>query len=320
MRRPKVAILNEHRTWQVGLCEELRRRDIDFCEIRIQEAHFNISEHFRDIDLVINRASPSAKERHHHAALFFTLQLIEHFEQLGIPVINGSQAYSLEISKARQYQLLQRLGLRFPHTIVVNSSEQAVAAAGSLCRPLVLKPNVGGSGMGYKGFREHDDLTIEEAEKVLAASLDRTAVLQDYVHPDDDKSYRVQMIGTTHLYTVSAEGGGANKCLAADCDQNDSVSSPISTTDCSDQRPIFAEHKEIPEVIDEVARIAVAGALDTCGVEYLIHEGQRYYYDINALSVFADNTLIQFAPQQDPTTQFVNLIEERLTEVRRDAA
>jgi len=320
MRRPKVAILNEHRTWQVGLGEELRRRDIDFCEIRIQGAHFDISDEFRGIDLVINRASPSAGKRDHHAAVFFTLQLIEHFEQLGIPVINGSQAYLLEISKARQCQLLKGLGLRFPHTIVLNSSEQAVAAVGNLCRPLVLKPNIGGSGMGYKGFREHDDLTFEEADKVLAASLDRTAVLQDYVHPDDHKSYRVQMIGTTHLYTVSAEGGGANKCLAADCDQNDTVTSPIKTTDCDDQRPIFAEHQELPEVIEEVARIAVAGGLDTCGVEYLIHDGKRYYYDINALSVFADNSLIQFAPHEDPTTRFVNLIEQRLSQLRRDAA
>ena len=64
----------------------------------------------------------------------------------------------------------------------------------------------------------------------------------------------------------------------------------------------------------------MAGGFDTCGVEYLIRDGKRYYYDINALSVFADSTQIQFPPGQDPTVLFVNLIEERLSQVRRRAA
>jgi len=316
MRRFKVGILNEHRTWQVGLCEELRRRDIDFREIRIQGTYFDINDEFSDIDLVINRASPSAYNRNHQAAIFFTLEMIEHFEQLGIPVINGSLAYRLEISKARQCRLFQQLQLPFPRTIVVNSPEQAVEAAGSLCIPLVLKPNVGGSGMGCTTFARHDDLTIEKATEVLAASVDRTAVLQDHVHADDHKSYRVQMVGLDHLYTVSAIGGGANKCLDPDCHQYD----PIKTTGCSDQVPVFAEHDELSEAIDEVRKIALAGNLDTCGVEYLIHEGKRYYYDINALSVFANKTQIHFEPKDDPTTRFVNLIEQRLSQLRRDAA
>ena len=185
MHRSKVAILNEHRTWQVGLCEELRRRDIDFREIAIQGTSFNLSsDDFTDIDLVINRASPSAGKRKNHASLLFTLQLIEHFEQLGIPVINGSQAYSLEISKARQCQLFKRLGLPFPKTVVVNSAEQTVRAAGDLCFPVALKPNIGGSGIGYKDFMTPAALTADEAAEVFEASLYKTAVLQEFLNPD----------------------------------------------------------------------------------------------------------------------------------------
>jgi biotin carboxylase len=311
--RPKVAILNEHPTWQVGLCEELRRRDIDFREIPIQATSFNLSSsEFRDIDLAINRSSPSAITRNHQASLFFTLELIEHLERLGIPVINGSQAYSLEISKARQCQLFHRLEIPFPQTIVVNSAEQAVRAARDLVFPLVLKPNIGGSGSGCNFFRRNEELTVSEAVKVLKASLDHVAVLQEYLDPDDLKSYRVQMIGTTHLYTVSAHGRGANKCLSPDCVPPELYDPHASVPPCTDERPSFAEHKESPEVIDEVARIAVAGGLDTCGVEYLISEGKRYYYDINALSIFADERQVQFAAPVNPTARFVDLIEQRL--------
>jgi formate-dependent phosphoribosylglycinamide formyltransferase (GAR transformylase) len=309
LRRPKVAILNEHPTWQIGLCEELYQRDIDFCEIPIQGSYFNISsDQFSEIDLVINRSSPSARKRKNQASLFFTLQLIEHFEQLGIPVINGSRAYSLELSKARQCQLFQDLGLPFPQTIVVNSAEQVLEAANrNLTPPFVLKPNIGGSGLGYKLFKRRQDLTVNKAASVLRTSLDKTAVLQKFVNPDHDKTYRVQMIGSSHLYTVSARGGGANKCLSPDC------APPARHVSGCTNRPVFAEHKPSKDVITEVRRIAKAGGLDTCGVEYLTSKGKRYYFDINALSVFADNTKVQFEKSIDPTARFVDLIEKHLS-------
>jgi formate-dependent phosphoribosylglycinamide formyltransferase (GAR transformylase) len=319
MRRPKVAILNEHPTWQVGLRDELNRRDIDFCEIPIQASSFSLnSDEFGDISLVINRSSPSALKRKNQASLFFTLQLIEHFERLGIPVINGSQAYALELSKARQCQLLKQLGLPFPKTIVVNSAEQVVGAAKNLPPAVVLKPNIAGSGLGYRFFKNPQDLTVEKAARVLRRSLDKTAVLQEFVNPDKDTTYRVQMIGLAHCYTISARGGGSNKCLSSNCDPPDSRSPHKSP--CSKRRPKFAEHKESKKVIEEVKRIVMAGGFDTCGVEYLVRDGKRYYYDINALSVFADNTQIQFPPGWDPTACFVDLIEERLSQVRRRAA
>ena len=315
MRRPKVAILNEHPTWQLGLRDELNRRDIAFCEIPIQGSFFCLnSDEFEDISLVINRSSPSALKRKNHASLFFTLQLIEHFEQLGIPVINGSQAYSLEISKARQCQLFKQLGLPFPRTIVVNSAEEVIKAAKNLPPGVVLKPNIAGSGLGYRFFRNPQDLTVDKAARILRRSLDKTAVLQEFINPDNDTTYRVQMIGLDHRYTISARGGGSNKCLSPNCNPHGSRSG------CSKHRPKFAAHTESKKVIEEVQRIVVAGGFDTCGVEYLIRNGKRYYYDINALSVFADSTQIQFAPGDDPTVRFVNLIEERLSEVRRRAA
>src|ERR1043166_7989416 len=151
MNSPKVAILNEHDRWQNELRDKLQKAGILVYTIPIQEHSFDINrDEFSDFDLVVNRASPSAGKRGHRAAILFTLQVIEHFERLGIPVINGSQAYMLEISKARQCQLLRQLRLPFPRTIVVNSAKRAVEAAEMLGLPVLLKPNIGGSGANVK--------------------------------------------------------------------------------------------------------------------------------------------------------------------------
>jgi len=312
--RFKVAILNEHETWQNDLFEKLRRAGIDIFKIPIEKHSFDISRNeFPDIDLVINRASPSAGARNHQAAVLFTLQLIDHFEQLGIPVINGSRAYMLEISKARQYQLLRRLELPFPRTIVVNSSERAVQAAETLGPPLLLKPNIGGSG-AYILPCEKQEPDLNAAEKVLNASADGIALVQEYKKPDNETTYRVQMIGTDHVYSLKAIGRSLNRCpRKKDCEPSEQTGKP----DCYPLEIKFEAHDEDPEVLEQVRRIVRAGGLDTCGVEYLISEGALFYFDINALSNIVDDPATMFNGHEnfeDPTDRFVKFIKRRLTE------
>ena len=55
---------------------------------------------------MFNRASPSAYLRGHATSTFHTLHWLRHVERLGIPVVNGSEAYAYELSKASQLDLL----------------------------------------------------------------------------------------------------------------------------------------------------------------------------------------------------------------------
>jgi glutathione synthase/RimK-type ligase-like ATP-grasp enzyme len=313
----KVAILNEHESWQSDLYAKLRRAGIDIYKIPIEKYSFDISRNeFSDIDLVINRASPSAGARDHQAAVLFTRELIDHFERLGIPVINGSRAYMLEISKARQYQLLRRLGLPFPRTIVVNSSERAVQAAANLGPPLLLKPNIGGSGADIK-LCDKREPGLKAAETVLNASADGIALVQEYKKPDNQTTYRVQMIGTEHVYSLKAIGRSLNRCpRQRDCKPPERAGKP----DCNPPEMEFEAHHEDPEVLDQVRRVVTEGGLDTCGVEYLISEGARYYFDINALSNIVDDPKTMFKKHknfEDPTERFVEFIKRRLAEGER---
>ena len=58
-------------------------------------------------------------------------------------------AFRYEISKALQLSLLESLRQPYPRSRVINHQEEAPAASDGLRYPVVVKPNVGGSGRGH---------------------------------------------------------------------------------------------------------------------------------------------------------------------------
>jgi len=75
-----------------------------------------------------------------------------------VRVVNGSRAFTHETSKALQLALLERLGLPYPKARVINHASRAVSAAETVGYPLIVKPNIGGSGAGIKRFSSRDEL------------------------------------------------------------------------------------------------------------------------------------------------------------------
>jgi len=61
-------------------------------------------------------------------------------------VVNGYRCFNHEISKALQLTNLEKLGLPYPKAHVINHPSQALAAAAAIGYPVVIKPNIGGSG------------------------------------------------------------------------------------------------------------------------------------------------------------------------------
>ena len=85
----------------------------------------------RDVpySLVVNRVSPSSFFRDHAASILYARQYLAYLRDLGVPVVNGYNAFTLETSKALQLLLFERLGLPYPRARVVNHVSQLVAAA-----------------------------------------------------------------------------------------------------------------------------------------------------------------------------------------------
>ena len=125
--------------------------------------------------------SPSAFTRGHTEAIFYTLQYLAHLKQIGANVLNGYDAYVYEFSKARQIGLLHRLGLPYPRARVINHASQASAAAEGLTFPVIIKPNIGGSGAKIVKFNSPQDLRTAAEGGFLDLGIDHTALVQEYL-------------------------------------------------------------------------------------------------------------------------------------------
>src|SRR5919205_1971842 len=139
---PRLAIYYEHPEWFKPLFAELDRRGVPYDRLQAHEHTFDPAERRSPYRLIVNRMSPSAFRRGHGNAIFFTLAYLAHLKEIGANVLNGYDAYAYEFSKARQLDLLEQLGLRYPRARVINHPSQAPGAAEGLTFPIVIKPNI----------------------------------------------------------------------------------------------------------------------------------------------------------------------------------
>ena len=110
MDRP-IGILYEHPLWFAPLFAELERRGVPYEPIDAARLSWDPADTERRYSLVVNRMSPSAWTRGNERAMFATLHYLAYLEHIGTPVLNGHDAYLLELSKARQLSLLASLGI-----------------------------------------------------------------------------------------------------------------------------------------------------------------------------------------------------------------
>jgi glutathione synthase/RimK-type ligase-like ATP-grasp enzyme len=300
-----VAILYEHPLWFEPLFAELESRGIPYERLHAEGHGFDPAACEVPYSLVVNRMSPSAWTRGHARAIFHTLDYLAHLDGIGARVLNAYGAYAYELSKARQLALFARLGVRHPRTRVVNDHVTALEAARELRFPVLVKPNIGGSGAGIVSFDSTDELAGAE----LDFGLDGVALVQERIPARGDSIVRVELLGGELLYAIRIllVPGSFNLCPADYCELPgvaDGVSGrglPIEAFDPPD------------EVVEDAKRIAAAAGMDVCGIEYVVDDrnGEAYFYDLNALSNFVAD-----APNVIGFDPFVNLVDliERLRE------
>jgi hypothetical protein len=313
-----IGILDEHPHWSDRLIAELRRRDLPFEKIDVSNTAFLPAARERRYSVLVNRVSPSAHTRGHASSLFYALQALTYFEEIGTPVINPAASYRYEASKAAQALLMERLGLPYPRCAVLNQPGQILDLLSTFRFPVLLKPNVGGSGAGIVRFDRPEDLEGAVKRNAISLGPDGTALLQEYLESEDGSIVRVEVLGGEFLYAIKITTdpmAGFNLCPADLCqlDGETSVPAPAALAACpADVNTAVARRIEKfdppPSVIADVLRLTWAAQIDVGGVEYLRYrsDGRIYYYDMNALSNFVADapTLLGF----DPTRRFADFI------------
>jgi hypothetical protein len=326
-----IAVLYEHPEWFKPLFAEMDRRGLAWEPLLAYQQRFDPATVRVPFSLLFNRVSPSSYLRGHSSAIFYAREYLARLDAVGIPVINGHAAYQVEVSKARQIALLARLGLPHPRSAVVNAPEEVEAAAAQLNYPIMVKPNIGGSGALMRRFASAGEVREALREGQLNLGLDHIGIVQEYHPPADHSIVRVESLDREYLYAIRIQTDpdqGFNLCPADIC-QVDGAASPapagnefdLCAVDAGSKRALRIEaYSPAPQIVEDVLRINAAAHLDLGGVEYLrsARDGRIYYYDINALSNFVTDAprLLGF----DPFVKLVDYVERRLEASRASAA
>ena len=304
-----IGIYYEHPEWFRPLFAELDRRGLPYVPLDASRHRYDATNgDGREFGLVFNRMSPSAYLRGRGHSILYTLNYLAHLEHLGVRVVNGLGAFRVETSKALQLSLLKSLGLPFPPARVINHPDEAPAAAEGLRFPVVVKANIGGSGAGIVRYDRPDDLARDVAEGRVELGLDQTALVQEYIPARGGTITRVEVLDGRYLYAIAVETGTRfNLCPADIC--QDEAGAPVDGN-CPVEAPkqgLKVTAATPPdEAIADVERILRAAGIEVGGVEYIVddRDGQRYYYDINALSNFVAD-----APRVVGFDPFVRLVD-----------
>jgi hypothetical protein len=278
---------------------------VPFERVRADELRFDPAARKSPYSLLVNRMSPSAGTRGHARAVFQTLHYLTQLERLGARVLNGRAAYEVELSKAAQASLAAELGVAYPRTRVVSSAADAVRAAEELAFPVLVKPNIGGSGAGIRSFESIDELRTAAGD--LELGLDGTALVQEQLPAEDDAVVRIEILDGELLYAIRLRllPGSFNLCPADYCDLP-------GIADGVSGRGLPVEAFDPPlDVVEDAKRLVAAAGMDLGGVEYLVdaRDGTPTFYDVNALSNFVADApnVVGF----DPFVNLVDLILER---------
>src|SRR5207247_11399350 len=102
MTQKPIGIFFEHPDWFRPVFAELDRRGLAYEKIDAASHSYDPGESEARWSLVFNRASPSAYLRSHAQTTFHTLHWLWHLERLGVPVVNGSHGYALELANANE--------------------------------------------------------------------------------------------------------------------------------------------------------------------------------------------------------------------------
>jgi hypothetical protein len=320
-----IAILFEHPEWQKPLFSALERRGIRYVAVDLKQAAFS------DADaplapLYFNQASPSAYVRGNARAVPFALAYMRALQIRGVRVLNGADAFALELSKTAQAALLRQLGVPTPKVWTFNDVEALRARARELPFPLLLKPEQGGSGariMLVESFAHLEALLQERPEHWLPDNL---LLLQEYFPTDPAKGIvRMEFLDGELLYAMRVISHGRfNLCPAPVCNPEDGEAGvcevPAAQLPGANAAPPveFYPYAEVPaRAVEWGRRIMAAGKLDVCGIEYLETQDERMMvYDINANSNLRPSVAQAFG--FDPFERVVDFLAGQLQRGSRE--
>ena len=299
----KVGFIYEHPSWSDSLIAAFEEAGVDLVPVNVGELSFAASGDDIPFALAVNRVNvmPS-KDRPPHV-VFHTLHYLAFLEARGVRIVNGVRAHQAGASKAVQNGIFQRLGLHYPEAVAIYRPSDVSDAAERIGFPLMVKPNIGGSGAGIRRYDSHDELAAAMRSRQLDLGIDGTGLVQRYA-PSDGHIYRVELLGNALLYAIKqpAAETSFNYCAADGCSvRGNGGGDDPGYRAAGEENPI---QPFVPpdSILSDVRAVVAAAGADLGGVEYFLDpaDGRPCYYDFNPYSNFVTNgrALFGFSPER----------------------
>ena len=275
-----IHVLFENEDWMPPLRKALDTRGLPYEEHRVTGGHLELDAPPPE-GIFVNRMSPSAHTRDHQGGVRFLQQYLPHLEAHGRRVINGSQAFALEVSKVAQDRALRAAGIQTPRTVAVVGGPEALdAAATRMAFPFITKDNQGGKGLGVRLFEEMDAFRAYVRSPEFVPGPDGVTLLQQYIRPASPFITRVEIVDGEFQYAIrSSTEDGFELCPADACDLPS-----VDEVDTS-PRSKFSLRDDITgddPLVQSYVRLMRDNGLDLAGIEFVEDaDGNRFTYDVN---------------------------------------
>ena len=305
MKKAKIAFLFEHPVWSEKLIRAFASSAVDLIPINVAELTFLPDRGRPDFTLAVNRVNIMPSADRSPSVVFYTLHYLTWLESMGVRVINGSRAHFAGASKAVQNGIFAGLGLHCPRAAAVHRLSDIPAAADLIGFPLIIKPNIGGSGSGIAKYDSPEALAADLASGKISLGIDHSGLVQEYVR-SDGYVYRVEILGDELFYSIRQriKENTFNYCAADGCSVSPAQGKKEEDFDFCALNPEarIQPFRPVREIVDSVMAIIRKAGADLGGVEYLLDQktGTPCFYDFNPYSNFVSNgeELFGFSPEQ----------------------
>jgi glutathione synthase/RimK-type ligase-like ATP-grasp enzyme len=279
----RAYVIHENDDWMPPLRRALDAAGLPYEEWFIDEGHFDVQGAPPE-GVFLNRMSASSHTRNHTAGVEHTRQLLAWLERHGRRVVNGRNAFELEVSKVKQHLALEQVGLRTPATrAVAGGPEALIRAAQDIPTPFVTKHNRGGKGLGVQLFRTREVFADYVRSDDFEAPPAHVTLLQQYVESVDESITRCEFVDGELLYAIRSDTSEGFELCPADACRTD------ETCAIDGDDSLFSLREDVPaELVDRYKTFLDREDIDVAGIEFIEDaEGQYWTYDVNGTTNYS---------------------------------
>ena len=270
-----IIIIHENNEWISPFEEALQKLSIEYRIWYVPDMSLDLSAVPPDA-VYWNRMSASSHTRGHRYTPELVAGMLAWLERHGRTVVNGSKALDLEISKMRQYQELEKFGIKTPVTFCAFDKDRLLAGAEHIGYPLITKHNRAGKGLGVMKFDNQEALKKYLFGNYFDDSPDGITLLQEYIDAPSQSIFRMEFVNGKFLYCVEVDTSqGFELCPSDACE----VESNCPTEEFN--KFTVRQDFSIPNIGDYEVFLQ-QNDIGIAGIE-IIFDGQGEYwtYDVN---------------------------------------